>query len=1261
MTKKLFLHLCLVLLSLSSSLVAAHLQQSVGAASPPDQPSNVSPSDGETGVSPSATLEASAFSDADASDSHTASRWQITTTPGDYSDCVFDSGDVIFDLVQIQVDPVLDLSSEYYWHVCYQDSSGDWSDWSIETSFTTAVSPPQQPTNISPPDEITGVSLTPTLQASIFLDPDPLDTHAASRWQILNLSGSVYDSRVDTMNLETIVVPQTLNYSTDYVWHVCYQDSSGDWSVWSAYTYFTTTGLRPPTIDGVTPAQGRRGQSVSGVTITGGNFTEDAVPGFGPGTTVDKFMVDDSTQITADISISASATVGSRHVSVTTETGTGDLSGGFQVQSPRWDINQDLKVDYKDLAMMGASYGTHDGDPGYRANVDLNEDGAVDDEDLAILQANYGESYEVGITVIPDDGQYVLDLSQSVTVVFSDQITEDDFSFSIKPDPGGWETVWLKKGEIVQLRHSTPFQAPKEYQLSVFLDPAGQSKAVAFKAFGPSSLDLIDEQEASGQLDLDHAWTYRIWALFNPGLLPVEYQSPTPIVCGTLVQRGFEEVKDSLQPETVASLKPYLVRPTDPESIYTEWASVTGNTAVQADGASPEASLVPAAGPPTWYSADSTIHPIKVWSSQSQAAADGLRETIDDEIYGRFQVLMPHEPLSDLYVTNPDGLPDNGGDGRLDIYLVPPAAPYFTEHGPAKGVCHGLVGGQQTGPVYLLIDETPPGNELEAYTAHELFHAFQFACDQYEPGWWMEATATWAMNFIYPTNNLEQQWLPQVFSTDGRQRTLTGPGMEYGAYIFPLYLSSNYGDEIIGHIWHLCESEDGDNALGAIKDMLPPNFDEVFREFALLNYDDSVNYSHSKYSEPLSTLNRHSEAVYYLEKSHESVQIELKHLSASYVRVYNSYPGKGTVVRFDLEEFSKNPNVSIQAIVFGKSGHKEPESWTGLTEKILDTSTEEQSFSSIVVIFSYTGDGPNDFINKPLNIDVGGWKLEFTYTSTGNGYYEDTWTSVPQPGSDYVQTWTDRKWETRTYSITLKAFLKPLASTSYAWWDGGWEPWEPYLSESVDVKIQDDCSMSRYSEFSDTDGNSDSWEGSVSWTMQYENAALPVCAFVILAPDPDLTAQTGKASYKLVAADFFASLLPPDGEIVHDCGVPVPYQYTASGDDGSCGEDQLRCPYNCSGTVTNSSIDAFLPAGPFANYILWVMGGLQPTVVGNGGTPNSGTWSSSGILSSGGPGWALNECNIGAVLNGGLPGYWRDPNYAPYTHYMEWTLTRDWL
>lgn len=109
----------------------------------PSRPVNSAPADGATGVSATPTLRCSAFFDLEPEDTHAASHWQITSTPGSYTGCAFDSGADTTNLVSLTVPSGrLEYESTYYWRVRHQDSDGNLSDWSQETSFATSERPP---------------------------------------------------------------------------------------------------------------------------------------------------------------------------------------------------------------------------------------------------------------------------------------------------------------------------------------------------------------------------------------------------------------------------------------------------------------------------------------------------------------------------------------------------------------------------------------------------------------------------------------------------------------------------------------------------------------------------------------------------------------------------------------------------------------------------------------------------------------------------------------------------------------------------------------------------------------------------------------------------------------------------------------------------------------------------------------------------------------------------------------------------------------
>jgi len=116
-----------------------------------------------------------------------------------------------------------------------------------------ASTPPDQPPNASPPSGTTCVELPVTLQSGSFSSPDPGATHVASEWEVRRPDGSPdFASYNDTVNLESITIPAgTLEYYATYLWHVRHQDSSGQWSLWSAETSFRTADT--PTGASVSP------------------------------------------------------------------------------------------------------------------------------------------------------------------------------------------------------------------------------------------------------------------------------------------------------------------------------------------------------------------------------------------------------------------------------------------------------------------------------------------------------------------------------------------------------------------------------------------------------------------------------------------------------------------------------------------------------------------------------------------------------------------------------------------------------------------------------------------------------------------------------------------------------------------------------------------------------------------------------------------------------------------------------------------------
>jgi len=127
--------------------------------------------------------------------------------------------------------------------------------------------PASQPVNQSPPDGVTCVSLTPTLQCGAFSD-SCTDTHWASQWVIATDNCAtkcdlVFDSGIDRSNLLQVEIPRgVLQPSTIYYWSVRHRDCGGVWSGYSVMTRFTTSSPPQQAVN-VSPANGAVGISMT--------------------------------------------------------------------------------------------------------------------------------------------------------------------------------------------------------------------------------------------------------------------------------------------------------------------------------------------------------------------------------------------------------------------------------------------------------------------------------------------------------------------------------------------------------------------------------------------------------------------------------------------------------------------------------------------------------------------------------------------------------------------------------------------------------------------------------------------------------------------------------------------------------------------------------------------------------------------------------------------------------------------------------------
>jgi hypothetical protein len=545
------------------------------------------------------------------------------------------------------------------------------------------------------------------------------------------------------------------------------------------------------------------------------------------------------------------------------------------------------------------------------------------------------------ISAFPRDGEFLRRLDQPLYIHFSETISPNDFSFEASPDPGRWDVSWKRRGKLAILEHKNPFQAGAACELRLVVKSIKKETIVRFTAYGPSSLDLIEQNEKRALVDVDTAWTYRLQAIFDPDQLPLKYQSPTPLLCGTGVMRNFWKMKSELRPETLRKLESYLVPPSHPDSVFSQERIPTEPGMNKNTFSLVPRALAQGTGPQklAWEKPlKCSSAPIKIWFHKGfKNRAEEARDYIDmGNYYGKFKDVMTREPLSDAGELN------NGGDGDIDFYFVALGD---------DGVCESYRKTRIT-PAYILINQSIRGAELDATVAHELFHAFQFAFDSDENEWWAEGTAVWAENYADPYHNREQGYLSDAFQAgQNRLETLTDDGEyhPYGIYLFPYYLSHQFGDKKIGEIWKDCESKE---ALNAVEHAVG-DFNMQFKKFAYLDSDiGPTQGAYVDYNGPLKLYDYHSENEINLDPAADpepGIDMELPPLSATYYRFDNKCdPGSTPHIRFDLKDFLKNDKITVQAII-DPEGQPKEEDWSDRDERSFCINDKEENFKSIAL------------------------------------------------------------------------------------------------------------------------------------------------------------------------------------------------------------------------------------------------------------------------------------------------------------------------
>ena len=351
--------------------------------------------------------------------------------------------------------------------------------------------------------------------------------------------------------------------------------------------------------------------------------------------------------------------------------------------------------------------------------------------------------------------------------------------------------------------------------------------------------DPIAADLEAGLLTAEQALRHRVLRMVGDPRLPARYALPGGTADDSQVLVRAAEAFATLSPAGQAELAPYLVPPTHTvDDPVTTFAQVGGDPAACLGG---EGQPPPVqAGWETTVTAHFAIH----WPTAGDAfgavrtAPEDVRRTAEwvalaaEEVYAAETALFGRHPLSDA------DQPCGGGDGAVDIYVARTSA-------GSGALTYAYPPGCEQRPAWITVapDFARSPQLVRDVLAHEFAHVLQLGaydlhapCSDYD--WLAEATATWAIDHVYPGDDLEHEDSPSFFR-EGHASSLWagrtyGDGNGYEDWVFLLSLARAVGPDAIAAIWDQTEE---DTSVDALEAAVPYGIEEEWHDFALRTWN----------------------------------------------------------------------------------------------------------------------------------------------------------------------------------------------------------------------------------------------------------------------------------------------------------------------------------------------------------------------------------------------------------------------------------------
>lgn len=425
---------------------------------------------------------------------------------------------------------------------------------------------------------------------------------------------------------------------------------------------------------------------------------------------------------------------------------------------------------------------------------------------------------------------------------------------SVSPTPASSSGPTSTTAAVPSDESSTPAPASSSAPSPVLSTPNPANSATpTAEQPGVLSADLIKAAVADGSLDEATGLLYRVYAIFGDPRLPDVYWSGRAHEDVVAQMRAVREL-DSLPSAIAAELRPYLARPTDlispffdvmaepaaESAVSTAAHLTTGRRAMTGAVAAAAVSCDPHT---RWGWAVGTNW-LKVWGRCGDAVSDGQIQStvaVADGLWTDIKAYMGRAPNEDA------GTADQGGDTRLDIYLVTNCLRRDNENN-CLGGDHGGAwssqefierGGVAASSAYILVNRSrlADPHKLKDTLAHELFHAFQYSfnhdgfMDGSEALWFLDASATWAeWRFAGAATEVAPIFSAFQGSYVSLQSDAAGNG--YLSFGWPLFMEQKAGAGTVARAWSaIVGKSDNAQIMDALNGVFA--FDANFRIFAM--------------------------------------------------------------------------------------------------------------------------------------------------------------------------------------------------------------------------------------------------------------------------------------------------------------------------------------------------------------------------------------------------------------------------------------------